>query len=124
MSNNALYKASATVLLAPADHANTAAATGSWVDVRTYEGEIAFVQQTGVVTAGTLAGVIQHATDGSGTGVATLASFASVGTATDLDVQKVSVVARETMGYVRYLGTIATGPAVVGVSMLGNDNMV
>lgn len=125
MSNNALYSAAVTVLLAPADHANTAAATSAaWVDVRAYAGEIAFIQQTGVVTAGTLAGVIQHATDSSGTGAATLLSFTSVGTSTDNDAQKVSCQARETMGYVRYVGTIATGPAIVGVTMLGNDNTV
>ena len=118
MSNSDLYKASAVVLKAPADHADTAAATGSWVDVRSYEGEIAFIQQTGVVTAGTVAGVIQHADDGSGTNAETLVSFTSVGTSTDLDVQKQSVPARATRGYVRYVGTITTGPAIVGVSML------
>lgn len=118
MSNSDLYKTSPVVMLAPADHADTAAATGSWVDVRSYEGEIAFIQQTGVVTAGTVAGVIQHADDGSGTNAETLVSFTSVGTSTDLSVQKQSAPARAIRGYVRYLGTIATGPAIVGVSML------
>lgn len=124
MSNSDLYKASAVVLKAPADHADTAAATGSWVDVRSYEGEIAFIQQTGVVTAGTVAGVIQHADDGSGTNAETLVSFTSVGTSTDLDVQKQSAPARATRGYVRYVGTITTGPAIVGVSMLAKRDTV
>lgn len=124
MSNSDLYKSTATVLLAPIDCANTAAATGSWVDVRTYEGEIAFIQQTGVVTAGTIAGVIQHADDGSGTNAETLVSFTSVGTSTDNDVQKQSVPARNCRGYVRCLGTIATGPALVGYSMLGHTDTV
>lgn len=119
MSNSDLYSTSAVVLLAPADHANTAAATSAaWVDVRAYEGELAFIQQTGVVTAGTIAGVIQHADDNSGTNAETLVSFTSVGTSTDLDVQKQSIPARATRGYVRYVGTIATGPAIAGVTML------
>lgn len=121
MSNSDLYSANATVLLAPAAHADTAAATGSWVDVRTYAGEIAFIQQTGVVTAGTIAGVVQHADDGSGTNAETFVSFTSVGTATDLDVQKQSAPARSCRGYVRYLGTIVTGPGIVGCTMLGGD---
>lgn len=120
MSNSDIYKSSAVVLLAPADHANTAAATGSWVDVRTYEGELGFIQQTGVVTAGTVAGVIQHADDNSGTNAETLVSFTSVGTSTDNDVQKQSIPARATRGFVRYLGTIGTGPAIVGCSMLAH----
>jgi len=120
MSNSDLYKASATVLLAPADHSNTAAATGAWVDVRSYEGEVAFIQATGVLTAGTCAGAILHADDGSGTNSATLVSFTSVGTSTDNDVQKLSVPARTIKGYVKYVGTIGTGPAVVGCSMLGH----
>jgi hypothetical protein len=86
MSNSDIYSTSAVVLLSPADHADTTAATGSWVDVRAYEGELGFIQQTGVVTAGTIVGVIQHADDGSGTNAETLVSFTSVGTSTDLSV--------------------------------------
>lgn len=118
MSNSDIYSTSAVVLLSPADHADTAAATGSWVDVRAYEGELGFIQQTGVVTAGTIVGVIQHADDGSGTNAETLVSFTSVGTSTDLSVQKQSAPARTTRGYVRYVGTIGTGPAIAGVTML------
>ncbi len=118
MSNSDIYSTSAVVLLSPADHADTTAATGSWVDVRAYEGELGFIQQTGVVTAGTIVGVIQHADDGSGTNAETLVSFTSVGTSTDLSVQKQSAPARATRGYVRYLGTITTGPAIAGVTML------
>lgn len=118
MSNSDLYKTTAVVILSPADHANTAAATSGWVDVRSYEGELAFIQQTGVVTAGTIAGLIQHADDNSGTNAETLVSFTSVGTSTDLDVQKQTAPARATRGFVKYIGTIGTGPAIAGVTML------
>lgn len=118
MSASSVRAVSPVVILAPIDCANTAAATSGWIDVRTYEGDIAIIQSTGVVTAGTIVGKIQEATDGSGTGAADItgAVFTSVGTSTDNDVQK--LVIRNTAGYIRYVGTIATGPALVGVSML------
>lgn len=124
MSASDVRAVSPVVILAPIDCANTAAATSGWIDVRTYEGDIAIIQSTGVVTAGTIAGKIQEATDGSGTGAADItgATFTSVGTSTDNDVQK--LVIRNTAGYIRYMGTIGTGPALVGVSMLARKETV
>ena len=121
-----LASVSPVVVLAPIDCANTAAATSGWIDVRTYEGDIAFIQATGVVTAGTLVGKIQDATDNSGTGAADLTgiAFTSVGTATDNDAQKVFIRASSTRGFIRYVGTIVTGPALVGVSMLARTDTV
>lgn len=124
MSASDVRSVSPVVILAPIDCADTAAATSGWIDVRTYEGDIAIIQSTGVVTAGTIAGKIQEATDGSGTGAADItgATFTSVGTSTDNDVQK--LVIRNTAGYIRYVGTIGTGPALVGVSMLARKETV
>lgn len=124
MSASSVRAVSPVVILAPIDCADTAAATSGWIDVRTYEGDIAIIQSTGVVTAGTIAGKIQEATDGSGTGAADItgATFTSVGTSTDNDVQK--LVIRNTAGYIRYVGTIGTGPALVGVSMLARKETV
>lgn len=124
MSASDVRAVSPVVILAPIDCADTAAATSAWIDVRTYEGDIAIIQSTGVVTAGTIAGKIQEATDGSGTGAADItgATFTSVGTSTDNDVQK--LVIRNTAGYIRYVGTIGTGPALVGVSMLARKETV
>lgn len=126
MSASDVRSVSPVVLLAPIDCADTAAATGSWVDVRTYEGDVAVIQTVGVVTAGTIVGKIQHASDGSGTGAADLtgAAFSSVGTSTDNSVQKIAFKASETMGYVRYVGTITTGPALVGATLLARRDTV
>jgi hypothetical protein len=124
--SSTLISTSPTVVLAPIDCADTAAATSGWIDVRTYEGDIAFIQATGVVTAGTIVGKIQDATAIDGTGAADISgmAFTSVGTASDNDVQKLVIRASATRGFVRYVGTIGTGPALVGVSMLARRDTV
>lgn len=112
--------ASATILLNPVSAANTAAATGSWIDVRGYtEGELAILQQVGAVT-GSITGKIQDADDGSGTNAAdvTGATFTAVSSANN--VQKIVLKAGSARRYIRYVGTIVTGPALVGVSLLGH----
>lgn len=126
MSASDVQAVTASVMLAPADHANTAAATSSWIDVRTYEGDAAVIQQTGVVTAGTLVGKLQEASDSGGTGAADIsgAAFTSVGTSTDNDVQKIVFKPSATAGFVRYVGTITTGPAIVGVTLLARTDTV
>jgi len=109
----------AVQLLIPGACANTAAATGGWIDVRKYEGNLVITQQIGVVTGGSIAGKIQDATDGSGTGVADVvgATFTSVSTATDPALEKLLVPAGAVRGWIRYLGTVTTGPCDAGVTL-------
>lgn len=123
MLNNEGQAAAIVKLIDPASCANTAAATSGWVDVRQYEGDLVFTQQIGAVT-GSIVGRIQDATDSSGTGAANItdAAFTSVGTAND--VQKLTVPDKSTRGWVRYVGTITTGPALVAVSMLARPKIV
>lgn len=111
---------SATSVLVSASAANTAAATSAWIDVSAYEGFLVFTQAVGTIT-GTLDGIIQHATDGSGTGAATAAAFSTqVTTSNDApNVQKAIVECNAIGSHVRYLGTVGTGPSIVGVTMLG-----
>lgn len=118
--------AAAVSLLTPADHANTAAATGEWTAFTGKEGHAIFTQHVGVVTAGSVAGKIQTATDDQGTGVADVATFATTVTTSNdnPNVQKAVVDCRAILGYVRYLGTITTGPAVVGCTMLVSPKSV
>lgn len=118
-----LISTTPVIILNPASAANTAAATSGWIDVRTYEGDIAFIQATGAVT-GTLDGKIQDATDSSGTGAADLSGMTFTQVAAANNVQKIAVRASSTRGYVRYVGTIVTGPAIVGVSMLARTDTV
>jgi hypothetical protein len=118
MQNYALASTAFT-LLNPASAANTAAATGSAVNLLTndYEGSIEVTQSVGAVT-GTIDGKIQDSADGS-TDWQDLAgaTFAQVGSANN--VQRIRIGAQQTRGHIRYVGTIVTGPAVVGVTASG-----
>ena len=123
MLNNEGQAASVVKILDPVSAANTAAATSGWIDARDYEGDLVFIQQIGAVT-GSIAGKIQDATDGSGTGVGdvTGATFASVSSANS--TQKIAVAAGSVRGWIRYLGTVTTGPAITAVSMLARPKIV
>lgn len=107
--------------------ANTATLTGAAVDVRDIEGDIAIVQDVGVVsgTAPTLDGKIQDSDDGStGWADVTGATFTQV-TASN-SKQKIVVSASAAKRYVRYVGTIAgTSPSfTLGVTGLGRRKTV
>jgi hypothetical protein len=103
-------------LLSPISAANTAAATSPWVDVREAEGDIVFISELGALT-GSIAWTIEHATDGTGTNATAITpnegAFAAGAANT---VQKRTIPA--SVAFVRCIGTIVTGPALVGVTML------
>jgi len=107
--------------------ARTSTVTTSSIDVRSYSGGLIIEQLVGVVsgTTPTLAGKIQTSADGS-TGWADItgATFTSV-TASD-SFAKIGINVRETLGYIRYVGTIAgTTPSfTMGVALLGQKERV
>lgn len=107
--------------------ARTSTVTTSAVDVRTYKGGFIIQQLVGVVsgTTPTLDGKIQTSADGS-TGWTDIsgATFTQV-TATD-SFQKLGIVENQTLGYIRYVGTIAgTTPSfTMGVAFLGAKERV
>ena len=111
-------QASKTVkLLDPASAANTAAATSGWVDVREAEGDIVFSNQVGALT-GSITWTIEHASDGSGTGAAAITPNEGAYTAgAATQIQKRTVNASAVAGWVRCVGTIGTGPALVAASI-------
>lgn len=113
-------------LLSAGAAANTAAATSAVVDVSDYEGSLCVVQNVGVVTAGTIVGKIQTGAESNGSDMADItgAAFASVGTSTDNASQVLVIEANACKQYIRYVGTIATGPADVGVVALGAKKYV
>lgn len=121
MLGNEGQAAETTSLLAPVSAAATANATSSWIDVREYEGDLVFVVQTGVVTAGQIVWTIEHASDGSGTGGAGITpnegAFTTVTTSNDPLTEKRTVPANAVAGWVRVVGTITTGPALVSASL-------
>jgi hypothetical protein len=117
--------AAAVIVLNPVSAANTAAATSGWIDVRQYEGDLMLVQQVGAVT-GSITGSIEDASDGSGTGAAAITpnegAFSAVSSANN--VQRRTVNAGATRGWVRYVGTVVTGPALVAVSLHSRPKIV
>ena len=121
MLSNQVKGITAIQLLSPSDKADTAAATGTGIDISEFEGYMIVTQQVGVVTAGTIVGKLQHCTAADGTGAADIAGavFTSNGTSTDVTTESIVINVNGLHPFLRYVGTIGTGPAVVGVSAVG-----
>ena len=106
--------ATTVTLLAAASAINTAAATGTGVDLRDYEGLCLVIQNHGTST-GTLDGKLQDSDDNST--FADVAGLAFAQSTTTADTKALSFQAKGVRRYVRYLGTVGTGPQVVGVTL-------
>lgn len=120
MLANSAKSATAVTLLAPVDAANTTAATGTGVLVAEYEGDLMITSSVGVVTAGSIAGKLQacSAADGTGAEDITGATFTTVTTSNDPLIQKITLDSNTMPAakpYLRYIGTVTTGPAAVSV---------
>lgn len=125
MLGNQGQAAETVQMLAAVSAANTAAATSAWIDVRKYEGDLIIISNVGLLTAGSLTPTIEDATDGSGTGGAAFTglnegAFTAVTTSNDPLQEKRTIPAGATRGWIRYVGTIVTGPALIGVSLLSH----
>jgi cellobiose-specific phosphotransferase system component IIB len=105
-----------TALLAAASCANTAAATGTGVDLVEYEGPVVIVQNHGAST-GTLNGKIQDSADNITFNDVSGLTFTQ--STTTADVQSLVVQSKQVRRYIKYVGTVVTGPQVVGVTMTG-----
>jgi hypothetical protein len=103
-------------VLSPVSCANTAAATSGWIDVRAAKGSIVFIAEVGALT-GSVTGKIRGATDGAGTGAADIAGATFTAVSVGGKVEKVHVSATASP-FMQYVGTIVTGPAIVGVSVM------
>lgn len=102
-----------TKLLNPISAANTAAATSSWVDVSQAEGDIVFHAQVGALT-GSITWTIEHADDNSGTnGAAVTPNEGAFSAGAANQIQKRTVNANAVKSWMRIVGTIVTGPALV-----------
>src|SRR3990172_3158839 len=118
MMGNQGQAAKVVKLLDPVSAAATANATSAWIEVREAEGDIVFPNQLGAVT-GSITWTIEDATDGSGTGAAGITpnEGAYAAGATN-QIQKRTLNASAVRGWVRCVGTIVTGPALVAVSIM------
>jgi hypothetical protein len=129
MLANSAKSAEVISLLAPVNAGNTTAATSLGVDIRKYEGDILIIENVGVVTAGTITGKLQacSAADGTGAEDITGATFVQAGTSTD-DRLATYVLSSEALPkakpFLRYIGTIATGPAQVAVTFVSRPKYI
>lgn len=102
--------------------ANTAAATSAWIDVRSYKGTLMFICNTGALT-GSMAGKLQGADDGAGTNAADItgATFPNVSTANQVRVCTIPATYRP---FISFVGTVTTGPIVIGVTLAAHPGSV
>lgn len=116
MLNNEASAALTINLLSPVSAANTAAATGAWIDIGTtpLEGYVMFTLNIGALT-GSMTSLIQDADDGSGTNLATVAN-STFATAVTNTAQKVVVLRTGMRRFIRFIGTVVTGPVLVSVT--------
>ncbi len=104
-----------TVSLAPAA-SNASTLTGSGVDLQEFDSPVLIVQNHGVST-GTLDGKIQDSADNSTFADVAGATFTQ--STTTADVKMLTLTPSGVRRYIRYVGTIVTGPQVVSVSLSG-----
>jgi hypothetical protein len=123
MLNNEGSASTAVIVLNPVSAANTAAATSGWIDVRNFEGEIVIIQQVGAVT-GSITTTVEDATNGSGAGAAALSGVAFAAVSSANNIQRITIPAGRARGWIRTVGTIVTGPALVSHSILARNKYV
>lgn len=117
MFNNEAQAATSKKLLDPVSAANTAAATSAWISAADAEGDIMFVNQVGALT-GSITWTIETASDAGGTGAAAITpNEGAYAAGAANQIQKRTVNKNAGKGFFRCVGTIVTGPALVGVSM-------
>ena|SRR6185369_12249567 len=126
MLNSQASAATVTTILDSVSAANTAAATSGsakWLDVRVYDGELLVTQIVGAVT-GSIAGKLQSATDANGTGAADITGATFSSNAQNTSGKCVVDVKAVTGGFLGYVGTIVTGPVLIGVTVAGKKKVV
>jgi len=119
--------ATATSLIDAASCAATANATsgsGKWLDVRPYDGEILVTQQIGAVS-GSITGKLQSATDANGTGAADITGATYTAVSSANNTQTIALDPKRVVGgFLGYVGTIVTGPALVSIVAAGKRKIV
>lgn len=102
------------VLLAAQSAASTV--TGTGIDLQAYEGPLVIVQNGGAGT-GTLDGKIQDSADNATFADVAGATFAQK--STTAATASLVIQSKQVRRYIRYVGTIVTGPHLVGVTATG-----
>jgi hypothetical protein len=115
MLNNEAQASTLTMMLAAVSAANTAAATSAFVDVRKLEGDLQIIILPGAIT-GSITPSFEDATDSGGTGSAAILPNEALSALTANTARKYSFPAKSTRGWIRFIGTIVTGPALIAVA--------
>ena len=127
MLGNQARACSAVSLIGPGAKTDTAGATSAWTDISAYKGDVVIIASIGTVTSGNIAMKMESATDDSGSGKADIAgaAFTTVTTSNDPMIQKL-VIPRigSHPKFMRFLGTITTGPVDACVVMFANPTYV
>jgi hypothetical protein len=103
--------------------ANATSGSGKWLDVRPYDGEILVTVNVGAVT-GTIACKLQTASDANGTGAADLSGGAFAATVANTTVSLAVDPKKVVGGFLGVVGTIATGPSLIGCVASGKKKIV
>lgn len=118
-----LSACTATNILAAIDAADTAAATSAYIDVRGYEGQVGVIVNAGIADAGSLTVTFLTATDGSATGEAAIVpvggALTVMTTSNDPLTQLAVFDVTQLKGYLKVVGTVATGGVLVGYTLIG-----
>lgn len=113
MLGNEASAATVKSLIHAVSAADTAAATGAWIDVRGAVGELMVIADLGDIS-GSCTLEVDTASDGSGTGVATLTpNEGAFAAGADNTIQKRTFDANSSLGWIRIKGVIVTGPAPI-----------
>jgi hypothetical protein len=98
--------------------------SGAWTDLQQYEGELFILQAVGAVT-GSIVGKIEDADDGSGTGAADVpgAAFQIVNSGTS-NLQRIVVEKSAVRRWIRFTGTIVTGPVLHSCTLIARRKIV
>lgn len=111
-----------TMITASVSAANTAAATSGWIDARGYDGDIAVEISVGVIT-GTLDitfNTNDAASDTNATAVVPVdGALAQITTSNDVAVYTAIFPAKQLRGYLKVIGTVGTGPALISYTLIG-----
>jgi len=126
---NQLHALSAVRMLNAVDAVNTAAATSPYISVAGFEGDVAIIISTGLLDAGSITYTFGHATDSGGTGDAAIVpqggALAQITTSNDDGNPYVAVFpVSKLQGFIRVVGTIATGGALVSYTLVGRQKTV
>lgn len=114
IDQNASQSATPRILLSPVSAANTAAATGTSVDLQGYDGDLIVTQTVGAVT-GSITGKIVTSDLSNLTSSTDLVSFTAVSAANN--TQNVAIRRSSCQRYIGYVGTVVTGPVLVSATV-------